>query len=240
MSQLGLARCGRAAARSLRLGPQPELASETVFLLEEDRRARACAAPRRCAVPAASRAARTCSRWRWRSNARMTETGDSPSWKTRPSTRSTLACIALGRGHHRIVEFERGAVADREPRILELDPAAVAGIERELFELGTGQQPIAPEMLDQKLAGVAARGHPMRRQGLPDHRSEVARRIGVAADRDGRPAPLRRRGAAPSATAGRRPRRRSVRRRARSREIRRTISRAHRRRRARAPPAARR
>ena len=82
--------------------------------------------------------------------------------------------IALGRGHHGIVERERGAVADREPRIIELDPAALAGIERELFELGAGQQPIAAEMLDQKLAGVAARGHPMRRarsRGSPRRRS---------------------------------------------------------------------
>ena len=71
--------------------------------------------------------------------------------------------VALGGGHDRVVQFERRAVADREARILEFDPAAVAGIERELFELGAGQQPIAAEMLNKKLAGVAARGHPVRR-----------------------------------------------------------------------------
>ena len=42
-------------------------------------------------------------------------------------------------------------------------------------------------MLDQELAGIAARGDPMCRQGLADYRCQLARGIGVAADRDGRP-----------------------------------------------------
>src|SRR6202030_3963874 len=82
-------------------------------------------------------------------------------------------------------------VANREPCIFELDPAAFAGIERELFELRARQQTIAPEMLDQELAGVAACGHSMRRQGLADHRCELAWRVGIAADRDGRPRRLK-------------------------------------------------
>ena len=94
--------------------------------------------------------------------------------------------IAFGCRHHRIVQLERRRVADREPGILELDPAALAGVERELFEFGARQQAIAPEVLDQELAGVAARGDPVRRQGLADHRGQLARRIGIAADRDGR------------------------------------------------------
>src|SRR3954447_2849308 len=70
--------------------------------------------------------------------------------------------ITLSCGHHRIVQLERRSVADRDSGIFELDPAALTGIERELFELRTRQQPVAPEVLDQELAGVAARAHPMR------------------------------------------------------------------------------
>ena len=91
--------------------------------------------------------------------------------------------IALGRGHYRVVELERRTVADREQRVLELDPAALAGIERQLFEFGAGQQPVAAEMLDEILGSVAARGDPVRRQTVADHRGTVARRVGIAADR---------------------------------------------------------
>src|SRR3954467_548280 len=69
--------------------------------------------------------------------------------------------VALSSGHHRIVQLERRSVADRDSGVFELDPAALTGIERELFELRTRQQPVAPEVLDQELAGVAARAHPM-------------------------------------------------------------------------------
>ena len=93
--------------------------------------------------------------------------------------------IAVGCGHDCIVQLERRSVADREPGILELDPTALAGIERELFELRARQQTIAAEVLDKELARVAARAHPVRRQSLADHRRQLARRIGIAADRDG-------------------------------------------------------
>src|SRR5271157_4492745 len=38
--------------------------------------------------------------------------------------------IAFARGHDRVVELERGAVADRKERVLEFDPTALADIER--------------------------------------------------------------------------------------------------------------
>src|SRR5215472_5945514 len=76
--------------------------------------------------------------------------------------------VALGRRHHRIGELERRGVADRELRILEFDLPAIAGVEDELFELRTGQQTIAAEVLDEELAGVAVRGHAMSAERLAD------------------------------------------------------------------------
>ena len=72
-----------------------------------------------------------------------------------------------------------------EERVLELDPAAGAGIERQFFELGAGQQPIAAKPLDQILGGVAARGDMARGQAVADHRGTVALAVGIAADRGG-------------------------------------------------------
>ena len=92
--------------------------------------------------------------------------------------------FAFGRRHYRIVELERRAVADRAPRVLEFDPAALAGIERQLLELGSGQQPVAAEVFDQywvasRLAvtrwAARLRGSPLRGRAT----------IGVAADRRG-------------------------------------------------------
>ena len=59
--------------------------------------------------------------------------------------------IALRRGHDGVVRCECRAVANREPHIIEFDLAALAGIQRELFEFGAGQQAIAAEMLDRDI-----------------------------------------------------------------------------------------
>ena len=136
-------------------------------------------------APAATRDASRCSRCRWRSNARITATGNSPSWKTRARARSSADGVALGRREQRVVERQRGAVGDHGARVVELDPAAIAGIKRQFFEFGAGQQPVAAEMSDQEIDRVAADRDVVRRAGLPDHRGEIARTVGIAADRDG-------------------------------------------------------
>ena len=62
---------------------------------------------------------------------------------------------------------------------------AIAGIERQFFEFGPGQQPVAAEMLDEKIRGVATDPDAVRGKGVADHRGEVARAVGIAADRGG-------------------------------------------------------
>ena len=93
--------------------------------------------------------------------------------------------VAFGRGHDSVVEIECRAVADRDPGIVEIHPAALAGIERELFELGPGQEPVAAQMLDQILDSVAAGGDSVRGQRVANDGGAVARGVRVAADRRG-------------------------------------------------------
>ena len=93
--------------------------------------------------------------------------------------------IALGGSQHRVVERQRGAVADDDLRIGEFDAAARAGVERQLLQFGAGQQAVAAQMLDEKRDGIAADRDAMRRKGVADDRGEIARVVGVATDRGG-------------------------------------------------------
>ena len=64
-------------------------------------------------------------------------------------------------------------------------PAAVAGVKRQLFEFGAGQEAVAAKVGDQIIDRVATDRHPVRRATLADHRGEIARAVGITADRDG-------------------------------------------------------
>ena len=140
--------------------------------------------------------------------ARITETGDFAFLKDAGEGAVERGRVAFGGGEHGVVERQRGGVGDRDAGVVELDPAAVAGVKRQLFQLGSGHQPVVAEMLDEKIDRVAAGADAMRGEAVADHLGEVARRVGIAADRGAcgdvvEGAPQRR-----PARAGRRPRRR--------------------------------
>ena len=90
--------------------------------------------------------------------------------------------VAFGGGEHRVVERQCGAVGDRHLCVLELDPAAIAGIERELFQLGPGQETVAAEMADEKLDRIAAGGDLVCREAIGNHLDQVASGIGITAN----------------------------------------------------------
>src|SRR5437899_2033758 len=95
-----------------------------------------------------------------------------------PAIRSLLRCTGLlGDGEQRVIERQRGAVGDHGARLVEPDMSAIAGIERQLFELGPGDEPVLAEMLDQEIAGVAAHFDMVRGKGVMDYRGEIARAV---------------------------------------------------------------
>ncbi len=63
--------------------------------------------------------------------------------------------------------------------------SAISGIERQLFEFGPGQEAVLAEMLDEKIRGVATGPDAVRGKGVADHLGEVARAVGITADRGG-------------------------------------------------------
>src|SRR5215471_12267956 len=93
-----------------------------------------------------------------------------------------LCRIAFGSCHHRVIELEPRRVAYRKPRVLEFDTSSIAGVKRQFFELGAGQQAITPEMFDEKQRGVTAGSDLMLGEGIADHCRQIARRIRIAAD----------------------------------------------------------
>src|SRR6185503_8754011 len=93
--------------------------------------------------------------------------------------------IALGGGEDRFIRGQLGAVADGVERGAFIDRAAIADIERELFELLPADAAVAAEMRDEILHRFRPRGDLMRGENLARQFAELAWPVEVAGQRGG-------------------------------------------------------
>src|SRR5579859_2996240 len=92
--------------------------------------------------------------------------------------------ITLGGGEDRVVDAERGTVADAGDGVLEPDLSALARVERELLELRATQAAVAAEAGHQVFPRIGRRGDLVARQYGGDELREVADAVGIAGHGD--------------------------------------------------------